>query len=177
MLKFTYCVFSLTFSPNNSLICSFRHSPRKNKRKESLQSFILTFCPNISSSQCQVASSGVSPAASSSSSVQNPVPSNASSSSLHQPPPLLRPSLPATPSLHRQPPPLQQQARFLQPRTTLQQPPPLIRPSNPMPPRLNPRPTPVSLGSNPGGLVQSSAQQPSGMAIHLSDTVSSSSVH
>lgn len=127
--------------------------------------------------ECQVASSGVSPAASASSAVQNPVTSNASSSSLHQPPPLLRPSLPATPSLHRQPPPLQQQARFLQPRTTLQQPPPLIRPSNPMPPRLNPRPTPVSLGSNPGGPGQSSAQQPSGMAIHLSDTASSSSVH
>ncbi|CAF93341.1 unnamed protein product, partial [Tetraodon nigroviridis] len=58
----------------------------------------------------------------------------------HQPPPLLRPSLPATPSLHRQPPPLQQQARFLQPRSMLQQPPPLIRPSAPLPPRLNPRP-------------------------------------
>uniref|UniRef100_A0A087Y0J9 REST corepressor 3 n=1 Tax=Poecilia formosa TaxID=48698 RepID=A0A087Y0J9_POEFO len=124
----------------------------------------------------QVTSSGASPAASSSSSAQNPVSSNASSS-LHQPPPLLRPSLPATPSLHRQPPPLQQQARFLQPRTTLQQPPPLIRPSNPMPPRLNPRPTPVSLGSNAAGPGQSSAQQPAGMAIHLSDTASSSSVH
>ncbi|XP_008417747.1 REST corepressor 3 isoform X2 [Poecilia reticulata] len=123
----------------------------------------------------QVTSSGASPAASSSS-AQNPVTSNASSS-LHQPPPLLRPSLPATPSLHRQPPPLQQQARFLQPRTTLQQPPPLIRPSNPMPPRLNPRPTPVNLGSNAAGPGQSSAQQPAGMAIHLSDTPSSSSVH
>ncbi|XP_005810762.1 REST corepressor 3 [Xiphophorus maculatus] len=124
----------------------------------------------------QVTSSGASPAASSSSLAQNPVTSNASSS-LHQPPPLLRPSLPATPSLHRQPPPLQQQARFLQPRTTLQQPPPLIRPSNPMPPRLNPRPTPVTLGSNATGPGQSSAQQPAGMAIHLSDTPSSSSVH
>ncbi|XP_032419712.1 REST corepressor 3 [Xiphophorus hellerii] len=124
----------------------------------------------------QVTSSGASPAASSSSLAQNPVTSNASSS-LHQPPPLLRPSLPATPSLHRQPPPLQQQARFLQPRTTLQQPPPLIRPSNPMPPRLNPRPTPVTLGSNAAGPGQSSAQQPAGMAIHLSDTPSSSSVH
>ncbi|XP_027872659.1 REST corepressor 3 [Xiphophorus couchianus] len=124
----------------------------------------------------QVTSSGASPAASSSSLAQNPVTSNASSS-LHQPPPLLRPSLPATPSLHRQPPPLQQQARFLQPRTTLQQPPPLIRPSNPMPPRLNPRPTPVTLGSNAAGPGQSSAQQPAGMAIHLSDTASSSSVH
>uniref|UniRef100_A0AAX7SYJ0 REST corepressor 3 n=1 Tax=Astatotilapia calliptera TaxID=8154 RepID=A0AAX7SYJ0_ASTCA len=71
---------------------------------------------------------------------QTPMISSTSSSSLHQPPPLLRPSLPATPSLHRQPPPLQQQARFLQPRSTLQQPPPLIRPS-PMPPRLNPRPS------------------------------------
>uniref|UniRef100_A0A8D3D7D6 REST corepressor 3 n=1 Tax=Scophthalmus maximus TaxID=52904 RepID=A0A8D3D7D6_SCOMX len=69
----------------------------------------------------QVTSSGASPAASSSSSsaVQTPVTSSTSSSSLHQPPPLLRPSLPATPSLHRQPPPLQQQARFLQPRPTL----------------------------------------------------------
>ncbi|KAM4594515.1 REST corepressor 3 isoform 2-T2 [Fundulus diaphanus] len=123
-----------------------------------------------------VTSSGASPAAPSSS-VQNPVTSNTSSSSLHQPPPLLRPFLPATPSLHRQPPPLQQQARFLQPRATLHQPPPLIRPSNPMPPRLNPRPTPVNLGNNPGGPAQSSALQPSGMAIHLSDTASSSSLH
>ncbi|XP_012712401.1 REST corepressor 3 isoform X2 [Fundulus heteroclitus] len=123
-----------------------------------------------------VTSSGASPAAPSSS-VQNPVTSNTSSSSLHQPPPLLRPSLPATPSLHRQPPPLQQQARFLQPRATLHQPPPLIRPSNPMPPRLNPRPTPANLGNNPGGPAQSSALQPSGMAIHLSDTASSSSLH
>uniref|UniRef100_A0A669DFD5 REST corepressor 3 n=1 Tax=Oreochromis niloticus TaxID=8128 RepID=A0A669DFD5_ORENI len=88
----------------------------------------------------QVTSLGASPAASSSSSAQTPMISSTSSSSLHQPPPLLRPSLPATPSLHRQPPPLQQQARFLQPRSTLQQPPPLIRPS-PMPPRLNPRPS------------------------------------
>ncbi|MEQ2206564.1 hypothetical protein XENOCAPTIV_031034, partial [Xenoophorus captivus] len=125
----------------------------------------------------QVTSSGASPAACSSASVQNSVTSNASSSSLHQPPPLLRPSLPATPSLHRQPPPLQQQARFLQPRATLQQPPPLIRPSNPMPPRLNPRPTPVGLGGNPGGPGQSSTQQPSAMTIHLSDTASSSSLH
>ncbi|XP_047221089.1 REST corepressor 3 isoform X1 [Girardinichthys multiradiatus] len=125
----------------------------------------------------QVTSSGASPAACSSASVQNSVTSNASSSSLHQPPPLLRPSLPATPSLHRQPPPLQQQARFLQPRATLQQPPPLIRPSNPMPPRLNPRPTPVGLGGNPGVPGQSSTQQPSAMTIHLSDTASSSSLH
>uniref|UniRef100_A0A8C6PZE5 REST corepressor 3 n=1 Tax=Nothobranchius furzeri TaxID=105023 RepID=A0A8C6PZE5_NOTFU len=103
----------------------------------------------------EVTSSGASPAASS---AQTPMTSNASS--LHQPPPLLRPSLPATPSLHRQPPPLQQQARFLQPRPTLQQPPPLIRPTNPMPPRLNPRPAPPP--SLPG---------------HQSDTASSSSIH
>ncbi|XP_041839012.1 REST corepressor 3 isoform X1 [Melanotaenia boesemani] len=124
----------------------------------------------------QVTSSGASPAASSSS-AQTPVTSSASSSSLHQPPPLLRPSLPATPSLHRQPPPLQQQARFLQPRPNLQQPPPLIRPSNPMPPRLNPRPAPVNLGGNPVGSGPSSAQQPSGLAVHQSDTASSSSLH
>ncbi|KAG1933720.1 REST corepressor [Pimephales promelas] len=80
--------------------------------------------------------SGPSPvAASSSSSSSSSLPA-----SLHQPPPLLRPSLPATPALHRQPPPLQQQARFLQPRPALHQPPPLIRPSAPLPPRLNPRP-------------------------------------
>uniref|UniRef100_A0A8C7Z1Q2 REST corepressor 3 n=1 Tax=Oryzias sinensis TaxID=183150 RepID=A0A8C7Z1Q2_9TELE len=130
----------------------------------------------LSEVQGQVTSSGASPAASSSS-AQTPVASNALSSSLHQPPPLLRPSLPATPSLHRQPPPLQQQARFLQPRPTLQQPPPLIRPSNPMPPRLNPRPAPVTLGSNPGGSGPSPAQQPSGLAAHQSDTSSSSSLH
>ncbi|XP_072365766.1 REST corepressor 3 isoform X2 [Scyliorhinus torazame] len=60
---------------------------------------------------------------------------------INQPPPLLRPVLPAAPALHRQPPPLQQQTRFLQPRPSLNQPPPpLIRPSNPIPPRLNPRP-------------------------------------
>ncbi|KAG7486162.1 REST corepressor 3 [Solea senegalensis] len=128
----------------------------------------------------EVASSGASPAASSSSSsAQTPVTSSsASSSSLHQPPPLLRPSLPATPSLHRQPPPLQQQARFLQPRPALQQPPPLIRPSNPLPPRLNPRPpAPMTLGGNPGGSGPSSAQQSSGLAIHQSETASSSSLH
>ncbi|XP_029950051.1 REST corepressor 3 [Salarias fasciatus] len=85
----------------------------------------------------------------SSSSAQTAVPPGASSSSLHQPPPLLRPSLPATPSLHRQPPPLQQQARFLQPRATLQQPPPLIRPSTPLPPRLNPRPPAAGPGPAP----------------------------
>ncbi|XP_068444790.1 REST corepressor 3 isoform X1 [Clinocottus analis] len=127
----------------------------------------------------QVTSSGASPAASSSSSAQIPVASgtSSSSSSLHQPPPLLRPSLPATPSLHRQPPPLQQQARFLQPRPALQQPPPLIRPSNPMPPRLNPRPpAPMTLGGNPGGSGPSSAQQPPGLAVHQSEA-SSSSLH
>ncbi|XP_042253163.1 REST corepressor 3 isoform X1 [Thunnus albacares] len=127
----------------------------------------------------QVTSSGASPAASSSSSAQTPVTSSAaSSSSLHQPPPLLRPSLPATPSLHRQPPPLQQQARFLQPRPTLQQPPPLIRPSNPLPPRLNPRPSaPMTLGGNPGVSGPSSAQQPSSLVVHQSETASSSSLH
>ncbi|KAI3352685.1 hypothetical protein L3Q82_020148 [Scortum barcoo] len=125
----------------------------------------------------QVASSGASPAASSSSSAQTPVTSSASSS-LHQPPPLLRPSLPATPSLHRQPPPLQQQARFLQPRPTLQQPPPLIRPSNPLPPRLNPRPlAPMTICGNPGGSGSSSAQNPPGLTVHQSETASSSSLH
>ncbi|CAB1424437.1 unnamed protein product [Pleuronectes platessa] len=89
----------------------------------------------------QVTSSGASPAASSSSSAQTLVTSSSSSSSLHQPPPLLRPSLPATPSLHRQPPPLQQQARFLQPRPTLQQPPPLIRPLQPPAPPPQPPPS------------------------------------
>ncbi|KAF1394503.1 hypothetical protein PFLUV_G00001000 [Perca fluviatilis] len=127
----------------------------------------------------QVTSSGASPAASSSSAqvAMTSSASSSSSSSLHQPPPLLRPSLPATPSLHRQPPPLQQQARFLQPRPTLHQPPPLIRPSNPLPPRLNPRPpAPMSLGGNPGGSGPSSAQPPPGMAVHQSDA-SSSSLH
>ncbi|XP_051470002.1 REST corepressor 3 isoform X2 [Apus apus] len=74
---------------------------------------------------------------------------------LNQPPPLLRPALPAAPALHRQPPPLQQQARFIQPRPTLNQPPPpLIRPANSMPPRLNPRPvlTTVS-GQQPPSLI------------------------
>ncbi|KAM9857363.1 REST corepressor 3 isoform 1-T1 [Aulostomus maculatus] len=128
-----------------------------------------------------VTSSGASPAASCSSSSQTPVTSSAAaaaSSSLHQPPPLLRPSLPATPSLHRQPPPLQQQARFLQPRPTLQQPPPLIRPSNPLPPRLNPRPpAPMSLNSSLGGSGPGAGQQPSAMAVHQSETASSSSLH
>ncbi|XP_060951921.1 REST corepressor 3 [Limanda limanda] len=126
----------------------------------------------------QVTSSGASPAASSSSSAQTLVTSSSSSSSLHQPPPLLRPSLPATPSLHRQPPPLQQQARFLQPRPTLQQPPPLIRPSNPLPPRLNPRPpAPMTLSGNPGASGPSSAQQPSGLTLHQGEAASSSSLH
>ncbi|KAJ0033864.1 hypothetical protein NQD34_000971 [Periophthalmus magnuspinnatus] len=94
-------------------------------------------------------SSGASPAAASSSSSHPPL--SSSSSSLHQPPPLLRPSLPAAPALHRHPPPLQQQARFLQPRSTLQQPPPLIRPSsNQPPPRLNPRPPAAACGTAPG---------------------------
>uniref|UniRef100_A0A672KTM1 REST corepressor 3-like n=1 Tax=Sinocyclocheilus grahami TaxID=75366 RepID=A0A672KTM1_SINGR len=93
-----------------------------------------------------------------------------SSSSLNQPPPLLRPSLPATPALHRQPPPLQQQARFLQPRPALNQPPPLIRPSNPLPPRLNPRPTapaPCMASAAPG-------QQPPSLVGIQSETPSSS---
>ncbi|KAF4098026.1 REST corepressor 3 [Onychostoma macrolepis] len=93
-----------------------------------------------------------------------------SSTSLNQPPPLLRPSLPATPALHRQPPPLQQQARFLQPRPALNQPPPLIRPSNPLPPRLNPRPTapvPIMASVAPG-------QQPPTLVGIQSETPSSS---
>nr|XP_057927900.1 REST corepressor 3 [Doryrhamphus excisus] len=121
------------------------------------------------------ATSGASPVAAGSSSSQTAVASSPASS-LHQPPPLLRPSLPATPSLHRQPPPLQQQARFLQPRPALQQPPPLIRPSNPPPPRLNPRPSvPATLGGSAGGAGASGAQQPSGVAVNQSD--SSSSIH
>ncbi|KAL7854904.1 hypothetical protein SRHO_G00170940, partial [Serrasalmus rhombeus] len=90
------------------------------------------------------------------------------STSLNQPPPLLRPSLPATPALHRQPPPLQQQARFLQPRPALNQPPPLIRPSNPLPPRLNPRPaapaaatTSPAMGQQPPTLVGIQPENPS----------------
>ncbi|XP_078505852.1 REST corepressor 3 isoform X2 [Lissotriton helveticus] len=68
--------------------------------------------------------------------------------SLNQPPPLLRPTLPAAPALHRQPPPLQQQARFIQPRPTLNQPPPpLIRPASSIPPRLNPRPVTTTVSS------------------------------
>ncbi|XP_054634963.1 REST corepressor 3 isoform X1 [Dunckerocampus dactyliophorus] len=121
------------------------------------------------------ATSGTSPVAAGSSSSQTAIPSSPASS-LHQPPPLLRPSLPATPSLHRQPPPLQQQARFLQPRPALQQPPPLIRPSNPPPPRLNPRPSvPTTLGGSAAGAGASGTQQPSGVAVNQSD--SSSSLH
>nr|XP_033794000.1 REST corepressor 3 isoform X7 [Geotrypetes seraphini] len=74
---------------------------------------------------------------------------------LNQPPPLLRPTLPAAPALHRQPPPLQQQARFIQPRPTLNQPPPpLIRPASSIPPRLNPRPTMTTVsGQQPPSLI------------------------
>ncbi|XP_062405041.1 REST corepressor 3 [Sardina pilchardus] len=85
--------------------------------------------------------------------------------SLNQPPPLLRPSLPATPALHRHPPPLQQQARFLQPRPTLNQPPPLIRPSNPLPPRLNPRPTAPSAPSASGTGAPAAQQPPTLMGV------------
>ncbi|XP_014026312.1 REST corepressor 3 isoform X2 [Salmo salar] len=95
-----------------------------------------------------------------------------SGTSLNQPPPLLRPSLPATPALHRQPPPLQQQARFLQPRPVLNQPPPLIRPSNPAPPRLNPRP----LVSTSTGCPGSSQPLPTLVGIPL-ETPSSSTLH
>ncbi|XP_064802969.1 REST corepressor 3-like isoform X2 [Oncorhynchus masou masou] len=115
-------------------------------------------------------SSGPSPAATSSATFQTLVTSSATS--LNQPPPLLRPSLMATPALHRQPPPLQQQARFLQPRPVLNQPPPLIRPSNPQPPRLNPRPlVPTSTGC-PG-----SSQPPPTLVGITSETPSSSTLH
>ncbi|XP_041106951.1 REST corepressor 3 isoform X1 [Polyodon spathula] len=85
--------------------------------------------------------------------------------SLNQPPPLLRPSIPAAPALHRQPPPLQQQARFLQPRPTLNQPPPpLIRPANQMPPRLNPRPVvPAVSGQQPPTLIGIQAETQSSL--------------
>uniref|UniRef100_A0A8C7HM10 REST corepressor 3 n=1 Tax=Oncorhynchus kisutch TaxID=8019 RepID=A0A8C7HM10_ONCKI len=116
-------------------------------------------------------SSGPSPAATSSSTFQTLVTSSATS--LNQPPPLLRPSLPATPALHRQPPPLQQQARFLQPRPALNQPPPLIRPSNPPPPRLNPRPlAPTSAATSTG--CPGSSQQPPTLVGIPSETPSSS---
>uniref|UniRef100_A0A673ZPD7 REST corepressor 3 n=1 Tax=Salmo trutta TaxID=8032 RepID=A0A673ZPD7_SALTR len=115
-------------------------------------------------------SSGPSPAATSSATFQTLVTS--SGTSLNQPPPLLRPSLPATPALHRQPPPLQQQARFLQPRPVLNQPPPLIRPSNPAPPRLNPRP----LVSTSTGCPGSSQTPPTLVGIPL-ETPSSSTLH
>ncbi|XP_020787066.1 REST corepressor 3 isoform X1 [Boleophthalmus pectinirostris] len=114
-------------------------------------------------------SSGASPAAASSSS--HPPLSSSSSSSLHQPPPLLRPSLPAAPALHRHPPPLQQQARFLQPRSTLQQPPPLIRPSsNQLPPRLNPRPPTTTCSTAPGatgGATQPQQEAPPSQASNV----------
>ncbi|KAM9491077.1 REST corepressor 3-like isoform 2-T2 [Salvelinus alpinus] len=116
-------------------------------------------------------SSGPSPAATSSSTFQTLVTSSANS--LNQPPPLLRPSLPATPALHRQPPPLQQQARFLQPRPVLNQPPPLIRPSNPPPPRLNPRPlAPTSAPTSTG--CPGSSQPPPTLVGIPSETPSSS---
>ncbi|XP_063800990.1 REST corepressor 2 isoform X2 [Pseudophryne corroboree] len=59
-------------------------------------------------------------------------------STLSLPPPLLRPSLPSAPTLHRQPPPLQP-GRLLQPR-----PPPLVRPA----PRQSPRAPPALLGNH-----------------------------
>nr|XP_060610312.1 REST corepressor 3 isoform X1 [Anolis sagrei ordinatus] len=97
--------------------------------------------------------------------VQPPAPTPATpATTLNQPPPLLRPTLPAAPALHRQPPPLQQQARFIQPRPTLNQPPPpLIRPANSMPPRLNPRPALSSTGGpQPPSLIgiQTESQSP-----------------
>ncbi|XP_063059050.1 REST corepressor 3 isoform X2 [Engraulis encrasicolus] len=113
--------------------------------------------------------SGPSPVSQSSATAQPPSSSTTTTSSsggptsLHQPPPLLRPSLPAAPALHRHPPPLQQQERFLQPRPTLNQPPPLIRPSsNPLPPRLNPRPAaPAPIQAAPPPLPSSSASSSS----------------
>ncbi|XP_005161914.1 REST corepressor 3 isoform X1 [Danio rerio] len=111
---------------------------------------------------------GPSPVVSSSSSCPP-----SSSSSLQQPPPLLRPSLPATPALHRQPPPLQQQARFLQPRPALHQPPPLIRPSNPVPPRLNPRPA-APLAPSTANTPAAGQQPPALLGIQSAETPSSS---
>ncbi|XP_040593601.1 REST corepressor 3 isoform X5 [Mesocricetus auratus] len=88
----------------------------------------------------------------------------APTATVNQPPPLLRPTLPAAPALHRQPPPLQQQARFIQPRPTLNQPPPpLIRPANSLPPRLNPRPVLTTVGGpQPPSLIgiQTDSQSP-----------------
>ncbi|XP_064411671.1 REST corepressor 3 isoform X3 [Latimeria chalumnae] len=97
-------------------------------------------------------------------SVSAPAPA-APIATLNQPPPLLRPTLPAAPALHRQPPPLQQQARFLQPRATLNQPPPpLIRPANSMPPRLNPRPVlPTVGGQQPPSLIGIQAESQSSL--------------
>uniref|UniRef100_A0A6Q2XCM5 REST corepressor 3 n=1 Tax=Esox lucius TaxID=8010 RepID=A0A6Q2XCM5_ESOLU len=130
---------------------------------------------------CVTPSLGPSPTAPSSATSQTLVTSSATS--LNQPPPLLRPSLPATPALHRQPPPLQQQARFLQPRPALNQPPPLIRPSNPMPPRLNPRPpAPTSAPTAPtstttGGPGFSISQPPPTLVGIPSEKPSSSLLH
>uniref|UniRef100_A0A8C3S621 REST corepressor 2 n=1 Tax=Chelydra serpentina TaxID=8475 RepID=A0A8C3S621_CHESE len=72
---------------------------------------------------------------------------------LSQPPPLLRPTLPTAPTLHRQPPPLQQ-GRFLQPRLSPNQPPPpLIRPAPPAgePCPVAGRDPPSPLGAWAGG--------------------------
>ncbi|GLD67765.1 REST corepressor 3 isoform X1 [Lates japonicus] len=95
--------------------------------------------------------------------------------SLHQPPPLW-PSQPASPPPPSPAPSTASSLPAARPHTL--QPPPLIRPSNPLPPRLNPRPpAPMTLGGNPGGSGPSSTQQPSGLAIHQSETASSSSLH
>ncbi|XP_041417834.1 REST corepressor 2-like [Xenopus laevis] len=61
-----------------------------------------------------------------------------STTAMSLPPPLLRPTIPSAPALHRQPPPLQP-GRLLQPR-----PPPLVRPA----PRQSPRAPPALLGSH-----------------------------
>ncbi|XP_038643400.1 LOW QUALITY PROTEIN: REST corepressor 3-like [Scyliorhinus canicula] len=72
-----------------------------------------------------------------------PAPTPVTAATLSQPPPLLRPALPAAPALHRQPPPLQQ-GRFLQSRPPLNQPPPpLIRPTLPLPPGAGQNPRPI----------------------------------
>ncbi|KAM6972183.1 REST corepressor 3 isoform 2-T2 [Aplochiton taeniatus] len=120
-------------------------------------------------------SSGPSPLAPSSITVQSAA---VSGTSLHQPPPLLRPSLSATPALHRQPPPLQQQARFLQPRPALHQPPPLIRPSsNPLPPRLNPRPQGPAQPTPANSTSATSSAQQQLPCLVQSESPSSSSQH
>ncbi|XP_024299162.2 REST corepressor 3 isoform X2 [Oncorhynchus tshawytscha] len=117
-------------------------------------------------------SSGPSPAATSSSTFQTLVTSSATS--LNQPPPLLRPSLPATPALHRQPPPLQQQARFLQPRPALNQPPthPALQPPAP---RLNPRPLAPTSAPTSTGCPGSS--QPPPTLVGIPSEMPSSSLH